>query len=103
MRDDPLPPAWDDPIARQLYDGAHAGLAAVDAPLPEAGIRVIIAGLRVSPTLVDDPDPAVVRAVGETIRLTVVSTLETWWRGLRWTSPADSTEAPRRITDAAPD
>lgn len=83
---DPLPAAWDDAIARELFAGVHAGLAAVGAPLPAGGVRVRISELRISPPLAGDPSPTELRSVGETVRAIAAATVEALWTGLRQAS-----------------
>lgn len=80
---EPLPAAWDEAVARGLYDGVHAGLAAVGGPLPMGGIRVSITRLRIRPTLSPDPEPADIEAVARTVGAIAASTVEALWAGLR--------------------
>ncbi len=87
---EPLPVEWDEAIARQLYDGVHAGIAAVSAPLPVGGLLVSIAELRVLPSLEGEPALGDVEAVGATVRMLVAAAVESLWTGLRQPSLPDT-------------
>lgn len=87
---EPLPVEWDEAIARQLYDGVHAGIAAVAAPLPVGGLLVSIAELRVLPSLEGEPALGDVEAVGATVRMLVAAAVESLWTGLRQPSLPDT-------------
>lgn len=84
-----LPAAWDEAIARQIYDGVHAGLAAIGGSLPREGVRISFSDLRVTPPLAGDPSPAGVRAIGETVRVIAASAVESLWSGLRQAAAAE--------------
>ncbi len=86
---EPFPAEWDEAIARQLYDGVHAGIAAVAAPLPVGGLRVSITELRVSPSLDGEPTLGEIEAVTATMRMLVTAAVESLWTGLRQPSPPD--------------
>lgn len=89
---DPLPPAWDDLIAARIYDGIHAGLAAVAAPLPSAGLRVTISRLGILPEPPPTRSSAELEALGETVRGTIASTIESLWLGLRSSAAANAVQ-----------
>lgn len=89
----PLPPPWDGELHRQIYDGVHAGLAAVARALPSGGLRVVVTDLRIVPALEPDATSAEVGAVGRTVRALTASTVEALWVGLgEPTTPPDRAE-----------
>ncbi len=73
---------WDDLVHQRLYDGVHAGLALVDAPLPDGGIGLKITRLRVSPSLASDTDEGDVQRLTDTLETLVASTVAALWTGL---------------------
>jgi hypothetical protein len=76
------PPAWDESIDQWLYDGVHAGLAAVEAPLPEHGIRVLITDLDFAPSLAAEPDRDALNSLGVIVQALAASTVKSLWAGL---------------------
>lgn len=77
-----IPKRWDDLVHQRLYDGVHAGLARVDAPLSDGRIGVSITWLLVSPSLAPDSDEDDVRQVADTLETLVASTVAALWTGL---------------------
>lgn len=94
---EPLAAGWDEAIADRVYEGVHAGLAAVAAPLPRGGLRVQISRLQLSPPLESNPAAESVALLGETVRAIVASAVESMWRevGRSEVVAADDGDAPR--------
>jgi hypothetical protein len=93
-----VPEQLQDELHRALYNGVHAGLATIDAPLPQGGIAVEVSRLVVKTPELDTLSAAsAIGQVAGNLHTLVTYTVASLWQGL---STWSDTSTDQRFIDA---